>query len=397
MKFNSIKIKSLLLSSRFSILKWDKSIPTEIVSNCIACTNKLEPICALRSSSTTVRIGFCNKCGYVGYMDRPTKTWINNYYSLSWDKDFIRSKEMMKRDVVLPKGKIKGTRRSAFLATAELKVDKDRGVCDIGSGYGQVMKNFQMSGFKKIVGVETSQHRASLVNEVFGFDVIYGDFGSIKVEDTLKKYAPFGVMFCHHVFEHVYDPASVVSSMSKLQEEGDYAVFSVPNFLGEHINYVSLYLSHLHSFGKKSMEILFNRFNYELIEDKSNTETNLLLIFRKTTNLSVRLNHEHLSKDLILKRIRNGLGLEQYKNTNLHTLRWEQRAEGGDYALAIPLSFNKFVANLNWLVKQTISYFKSRVLHRATAYHILLVQPVYKNAEFPQEIWFDDEVFMLIK
>jgi len=388
--YNTLTIKSLLLSSRMNLFPLGSEVPLSLVVNCPACTDPLIAVCALRSPNQIMRIGFCEKCGYFGYMDRPDKEWMVNFYSSEWDRGFVRSKEIMIKDVELPEGRIKGSRREAFLATIELGVDKSRSVCDIGSGYGQVMKNFEIAGFTNVVGVGNSLHRAKLVQEVFDLPVVHGDFGSREVEEALKKYAPFGIMFCHHVFEHVYDPEKVVESISKLQKNGDYAVFAMPNSVGEHINYGMLYLLHLHSFNKKSLEKLFNRFGYELWADKSNNELNMTLIFKKTEKPQEKIVANY-SLDSFSERIKLGLGLDQYTHPGLYTLRWWQEAQGGDWAKAGPIS------KIKWIILQIISYIKSRLLQKVTAHHIILVQPEKKNLEFPSEIWFDKEILLLTK
>ncbi len=370
----------------------------ELMNSCPACTVDLQPICALRSfKGKTVRIGFCSNCGYMGYMERPTHKWVTNFYSSEWDKEFIRSKDRIEKDAQLPKGEIKGSRSEAFLATLDLKPDKNKAVCDIGSGYGQIMKSFNNSGFKQVVGVENSFHRSAIVREVFDLPVIHGEFGSLEVEEELNKYKPFGVMFCHHVFEHVYDPEAVVGSIARLQDMGDFAVFALPDAQGEHINYTSFYLPHLHAFTKESIEFLFNRNGYELVTDRSSSPMNMIMTFRKTLNPQRKLQKLAVSKEAVLRRFNIGLAINQYKKSGLHTLSWWQEASGGDHSKAALLSSNEFIGMLKWYIMQTISYLKSRILHRFKSNHVFLVLPENKKQEFPLEIWFDDDIILLIK
>jgi 2-polyprenyl-3-methyl-5-hydroxy-6-metoxy-1,4-benzoquinol methylase len=372
-------------------------VPLQEIRFCPACTFTLKPISALRNQQRSIRIGLCHQCGYFGYMDRPTKEWLNSYYSTHWDKEFIRSKEEMKKDIELPTGARKGGRRAAFKAAVDLKSDKERPVCEIGSGYGQIMKNFENAGFKDIIGVENSLHRTQLVREVFGFPVVQGTFGTALVEEELKKFAPFALMFCYHVLEHVFDPEAVIASMSRLQSEGDFAIFALPNSAGEHVNYSSLYLPHLHSFSKNSLEILFNRFGYELFSDKSSATMNTILIFKKTTNPKRHLPNISVSEDSLLGRFGKGLGLHNYHLDGLYALSWTQEADGGDGVSVRLLSRNFFIGKLKWYFWQVISYIKSRLLHRITADHIILVQPLQRDNVYPQEIWFDNDIRMLIK
>src|SRR5262249_30516941 len=74
--------------------------------NCQSCTTPLEPIVTFVGTNR-IRIGFC-PCGYLGYMERPTKEWINNFYLKKWDEvefdKIVKELESRKKYGVAKKG-----------------------------------------------------------------------------------------------------------------------------------------------------------------------------------------------------------------------------------------------------------------------------------------------------
>lgn len=394
---NAIEIKSTLKSSRLSIFKLDKNVTLEKMDNCPACLKSLKTVVRLINQKTkvSVRIGVCSGCGYAGYQDRPTLKWIANFYSNDWDKEHMLSTERMKMDVNLPKGNgPKSTRYHAFELHRKIEVNKDKPYFEIGSGYGQVMKNFEIAGFKKLYGIENSIHRAEMVNKVFGYKIFKGDFGNPDLMNDIKKYGPYGLIFSHHVLEHVYNPGEVIKSMSLLQDEGDYAIFSLPDAAGEHINYLSLYLPHLHGFTRESLEKLFNRYGYEMILDESPNILNIVMAFKKTVNPKTKLVHNINHIEEYRNRLINGLCLNKMDSRGYQLLKWEQDIIEKDNSEISKLKFGI----LGWYFMQVISYIKSRIFKKMTAYYIMLIRPAKKIIEDDIiEIQFNGDINFLIK
>lgn len=399
----AVVIEDLGMSSRLNMLPVAKDIPFDVQKACPACDTELET-CALlvnRDRSRAVRYGLCAACGYMGYIDRPTQEWIIDFYSTDWDKEFIRPPEQMRRDaddLLQRRGKL--SRPLALDLLKKIDVDKEKYVCEIGSGYGLVMKYFEQAGFKHLVGVENSRHRAELVNQVFGFKVLHGGFEEASVQESLRALAPIGLFFSHHVFEHTYHPADIIKKASELQREGDHLIFALPNAGGEHILYALLYLVHLHSFTKESLEALFNKHGYEIVADNSPDPTNIIVAAKKVAQPRA---HYKTGKDYrkeFSARFRKGFRIGEIADDKPYAIYWEQKVDEADTSRlekhdAAPLRTRAW-----WHVRKMIDFVKSRYLMRLTAGHRLLLRKPDAGAptgDTACEIRFQDEIQFFIK
>lgn len=398
-----VEIEDLGLSSRLNALPVAKNIPWEEQLACPACGIELETCARLvnHDRSQILRYGLCAKCGYMGYIDRPSQKWIIDFYSHDWDKEFIRTPDQMKKDaeeLVNRKGKL-----SRFFAASlyeKFDADKEGLVCDIGSGYGLVLKYFERAGFKNVIGVENSLHRSKLVKDVFGFEVLHGGFEEESVQSALRAKGPIGLFFSHHVFEHTYHPDDIMKKISSLQREGDHLIFALPNAEGEHINYALLYLVHLHSFTKESLEVLFNRHGYEIVADNSPDQTNIIVAAKKTAQPQARYKTNQDYKKKFTERFQKGFRLPDIADDKPYALYWEQLTEEADTAKIEKHFSISSATRFWWRVRKGVDFLKSRYLKRVTAGHRLLLR---KPDETPStdvsacEIRFKKEIFFFIK
>ncbi len=395
-----IQIKDILKSTRLGLFPLPTDVSIEECWTCFCCTKKLEVFAVLIGVKvhSQIRVGVCGYCGYMGYIDRPAKAWLTSFYSIDWDKEFMRSATQMKSDVVLQKGGVKGSRQRAFELHRQVPVDKKKPYFEIGSGYGQVMKNFEIAGFEKLYGIENSKHRTELVKKVFGFEIHHGDFGSREVTEKINKNAPYGLIFSHHVLEHVYDPNEVVRAMAGMQDEGDYAIFAVPNVAGEHMNYVTLYWPHLHGFTKESLEILFNRHGYEVVVDGSPDILNIIFVLKKTKNPKAIFKKRDDYVAEAKKRIRVAMSAGVLSK-GLSELLWDQKITERDNSSVQKISGGFFGGIIIWHAKQIISWIKSRIFKRLSVQYSLLVSPVFeKISKYDAfEIQFKKNITFLIK
>ncbi len=395
-----IQIKDILKSTRLGLFPLPEDASIEECWPCFCCTKKLDVFVVLIGveAHSQIRVGVCGHCGYMGYIDRPSKVWLTSFYSSDWDKEFVRSATQMKGDVVLQKGGVKGSRQRAFELHRQISVNKKKPYFEIGSGYGQVMKNFEITGFEKLYGIENSKHRAELVKKVFGFEIYHGDFGSRDVTEQIKKNGPYGLFFSHHVLEHVYDPNEVIHAMAEMQDEGDYAIFAVPDVMGEHMNYVTLYWPHLHGFTKESLESLFNRHGYEVVIDGSPDILNLILVLRRTKNPKAIFKKRNDYFAEAKKRVRHAMGAD-FLPAGLSVLVWEQKITEVDTALVQRIKGSLVGGVFLWHLRQLVAWTKSRIFKRLSVQYNLLVSPVFeKITQYDAfEIHFKKNITFLIK
>jgi len=396
----AVTVEDSGLSSRLNSMPLLEGVPMDAQTACPACGASLE-VCARlvpKGGAKAVRYGLCPKCGYMGYIDRPTQKWIIDFYSKDWDQEFIRTPEQMREDADIMMRK--GGKISRYLAATlveKLDVDKTKAVCEIGTGYGLVLEYFKRNGFTKLIGVENSKHRAELVKKVFGFEVLHGGFEEESVQEGLRAAGPIGLFFSHHVFEHTYHPADIIRKVSALQKEGDHIIFSLPNADGEHIQYALLYVLHLHSFTKESLEALFNRYGYEMVADASPDRTNIIVAAKKVAQPQARYRTSKDHRAEFVKRFRKGFRLDE-ADGKPYAIYWEQKPEEADTAIVEMHAALPALTRFWWLMRKGLDYVKSRWLERVTAGHRLLLRASSDApADGACEIRFDGDVLFYIK
>jgi 2-polyprenyl-3-methyl-5-hydroxy-6-metoxy-1,4-benzoquinol methylase len=263
------------------VLDIDATVPLTRVGRCPGDEVDLRTLCTFtgRDQNVVVRVGCCPACGHVSYIDRPTAPWMNDYYLDSWDADDVetRSEKRLR--------KLKSTKKrekSVVTLAKALPVDKSRPVCEIGVGWGLSSKHLLDAGFARVVGTETSKHRADVVRSGLGVPVFTAPFESAETGQHLEAFAPFSVIVSNHVFEHTYHPGEVFAAASRLQSDGDFLIVAVPNQQTEQAMSVLFFLPHLHSFTRASLERTAARHAYVVHDDSHMHPKQVLLVFRKT-------------------------------------------------------------------------------------------------------------------
>lgn len=283
--------------NNWKLLEIDAGIPLAVSSNCPSDDQELRTLCTFVGNDGTqkIRIGYCENCGYMGYIDRPTKKWMGTFYAESWDKgnpatqkDRVRL-ETERRKIQFSEGFDKFTNRT-YLLQNKLKdqLKKDRPVCEIGCGYGFQLQRLKNWGFSQLVGLEASPHRAEVARRAFGHEIFTAPFEDVELQAKLRACGPFGLIYSHHVFEHVYDPKEIIRLCSSLQEDGDYFIITLPNQEGEFSLGTLFFLPHLHTFTKYSLAKLLAKYEYEVVDDSFTTKYEISLVARKTKNPRVR-------------------------------------------------------------------------------------------------------------
>ncbi len=395
---NNIIFEDFLLSTKVGKLDIDENIPFEELKNCPACRTERQVVAELQSRRTSkkIRYGICATCGYMGYIDRPSQDWLANYYSRDWDKLITRSIEEIRSETGLEaKSGPKTSRFIAFSLAQQLPIDKNKSILEIGSGYGEVLKNFKDIGFNSVVGVENSEHRAKIVTEAFDIPVFSGEFENHQVQKNLANFKPFGLIFSHHVLEHTFNPDEIINKISDLQDDGGYLVLALPNAMGEHINYALFYLVHLHSFTKESLEIILNRNGYQIIKDNSPDPTNIILAAQKSTNPKSIFPRRNDYFDCARNRIIRALGMDKIQQGSAYEIKWEQKLDNSDPSQVLKLNFGK----VNWWLKKAMSFIKRKLGRYSTVYTFLIsvVDSSDSATTGPIRIFFKDKIKLLAK
>lgn len=196
------------------------------------------------------QVGACSKCGYVGYIDRPSQQWFRDFYASQWDETARNSQDEVRQ---LVRKEAKNPHPAAAIA----RIAKPSGkILEFGCGYGTALKQLADEGHS-VQGVEPCQHRAAIAREEFGLDVHCGELSDID--------GKYDLIFSSHVLEHCYDPDEVMRNIARLQGIGGKVMIAVPDAQFEPTMGQILFLPHLHSFTDVSLSNLFARHGYETV------------------------------------------------------------------------------------------------------------------------------------
>ncbi|MBI2055919.1 MAG: class I SAM-dependent methyltransferase [Candidatus Sungbacteria bacterium] len=297
MQSSGFKVEQFRKLNNWKLLEMDASIPLTVSFVCPADGKEIRVLCTFvgNGGAQKMRIGSCESCGYTGYIDRPTKEWIGRFYSESWDKGNPATQEervrleVGRRKIQFNEGLDKLTNRTYILQN-KLKglLKKDRPICEIGCGYGFELQHLKDWGFSQLTGLEASPHRAEVARRAFGHEIFTAPFENAELQEKLRAKGPFGLIYSHHVFEHVYDPDEIIRLVSGLQEEGDYFMITLPNFEGEFSLGTLFFLPHLHTFTKYALAKLLAKYGYEVADDSLCTKYEISFAAKKVQNPKVK-------------------------------------------------------------------------------------------------------------
>lgn len=391
-----IRIDDIMESNRVKVFDFGSDIPLDTQPTCPACLNRLDVAALLvgEGLGQKMRFGVCSECGYMGYIDRPTQKWMIDFYRSDWDRAFPRTTEQIREGTILPGKGVKAERYVSASLLQKIQPDRNKPFLEIGSGYGEVLKYFKDQGFQTVVGVENSKHRADLVNKVLGFTIFQGGFEEDSVQESLTKIKPIGLIFSNHVLEHTYNPDEILRKISSLQDLGEYLILSLPNAWGEHINYAFLYLVHLHSFTKESLETLLNRHGYEIVADNSPDEFSTAIAAKKVQNPKPTLARKTNYLDIFNARVRKGLSIDLL-SAGKNELYWEQCSDY-DFSRVVRRYGNKLSATVFWKFEKLVALIRVRLRRFSVGYKLIL-ELIEKGTGLPLEIRFPKNIQFLIK
>lgn len=357
-----------------------------------------------------IRVGCCCLCGYIGYIDRPHENWIKTFYADTWD----RAKEKKVEDEVerwqarFKAGFDRPVNAVNVVEKLGIHLDRSRPICEIGCGHGLTLRRFAEHGFSKVIGMESSLLRVEVARRAFGLNILSSPFEVSSAQNKLRRLAPFGLIYSHHVLEHVYAPQEVIRLCSELQGEDDYMIISLPNMIGEFSLSTLLYLPHLHSFTKASLVALLARYHYQVVDYSFTTLREICLVARKRRKTEFFVAPEQVEYfNIALKKFRSyfHLGVRHFFSQRLF---WCFR--GIDIAGELPYWTHKPLTRLEemvvarvfpWFYRRTISSHLGHPYEKRPPIVSLVVQDLGNRytsfEESPLEIQFDGAVKLAYK
>jgi len=393
------KIEKVLQFQIYKVLNIEPTIPMVRQPYCPSDEVRLKTICTFvgNKGKQKLKVGCCPSCGYVGYIDRPSKDWINNFYLRMWDRakdrNIVEKSEKLRKNFT--SGHI-GKKREIIYLAQKLPLDKNRYICEIGSGYGKLLKHMEVLGFKKLIGMESSFHRAEIAQKAYGLRILNASFEDSVVQTELKKLAPFSLIFSHHVLEHSYNPAEIIKLSSALQGNNDYLILSLPNLEEEASMAVLAFLPHLHSFTKKSLEKLLNKNGYVIIDDSLTNKRNLNIVAQKKNSSSIiakQITENYFDKTVT--KIKKGLGLRKFYRASRRRFWWYPKSDIGGQSVFYKTDF---LENIHWYLISRINGYKYKKRNVCNSLLISNLDNRYtQEKESPVEIQFNGNIKLFYK
>ena len=391
------------LQGGWKILEIDSRIPLAVQKRCPADGNPLRTIVTLigNNGGQRMRYGACDSCGYAGYIDRPTQEWINAFYLEIWKSSevtAITNVEIENRRKSRSSWSVADDQFKTNLASIveKITIDKDRFICEIGSGYGDDLHTLQLLGYHRMIGVENSRRRATIATRAYQIPVLINPFEHPSVQAALARRGPLSFIFSRHVLEHVYDPAKVISRADQLQSEGDYLLTIMPNIQAEAAMTCLFFFPHLHSFSVETLTRLLQQHHYKVVDDSGTTDREICLIAQKT-NTPIMGSRKNIHFNKTLKKFITGLSLSKKYWGVSRRLRWEKNFSDAKSSFYFK-NFPRFDA---LYFRALLKFDRWRYQKSLQKIHSCVVSPVQKrftaNRESPIEIQFKGNIKLLYK
>ena len=319
------RISRLFVPRYLHILTVKADFPLTRLGTCPADNTPLRTLVTLvgNDGAQKIRIGCCQSCGYIGYIDTPTPQWLETYYADTWDEAQVKRKHTEREVAAL--SALPGKLSPMGLSREELEslgIDKNRPILEIGGGLDRVPKGLQEIGFHNIVTVDASKHRAATTSKAFDIDVVPYPSEHPDAQKEFQKRAPFSLIYSSHVIEHMHNPDEVIRLCSTLQKEGDYLVFALPNVLKGVASMTLLYISHLHDFTPFSFASMLGKHGYRVLKITNNDNKNIFVLAQKTgVRVTVSNTEKHDYFNETLEKVAAELDLGK-KHESKHRLWW---------------------------------------------------------------------------
>ena len=181
---------------------------------------------------------------------------------------------------------------------------KNKSILEIGSNDGTFLNNFK-DNFSLGFEPSKSVHDVALSNNVSSINKF---FNSKNIKNLIKQKKKFGVIVGSNVICHIPNQNDLVESMIKLLDNDGTIIFEEP-YLGamyKKTSYDQLYDEHIYMFSASSIQKIYNKFGYKLID----------VIPQKTHGGSLRYVIKKDTNQKISKRLKKILSIEKKKNIN---------------------------------------------------------------------------------
>jgi len=259
--------------------------------NCPACNNKnYNQFLKKRKFNYNI----CTKCKTFFLNPRPSLKILDNFYKQSkvyeYFNNFIfpQTEKIRSQKIFLP-------RINKIIDLCKKNSIRNPKIMDIGAGFGTFLKLAKKKNyFKSILAVEPSKDgikscKKKKIN---------------VVEDLLenlnpKKIGTFDVITNFEVIEHLYSPIKFLKKIKKFLTKKGILVITCPNGQGYDIQILkekssSIDHEHLNYFNPTSIQALFKRSGYKIVEIFTPGQLDVDIIINKMKNENFKMKNDFI-------------------------------------------------------------------------------------------------------
>ena len=237
------------------------------IKNCPVCENnnfdKLISTIDYSTSKEFFDIVSCETCGFTITNPRPNRDEISNYYKSEKYISHTNNREGL-FNKIYQTVRVYTVRKKRILLE---RISDKRNHLDIGCGTGEFLNECKKHGFS-VSGVEPSE--TAKANAIKNYNLkIYDDLFSSALKNN-----SYDSISMWHVLEHVYDLNKTILKIKSLLKSKGRVIIAVPNHNSWDAKYYNKHWAawdvpiHLWHFTRKSIESIFNKNGFKLIETK---------------------------------------------------------------------------------------------------------------------------------
>ena len=281
--------------------------------DCPACKSKNNKFEFIKYNFNFV---ICEDCGTVFMNPRPSKEILDEFYSKSilyeyWDKYIFPASRQIRRE------KIFRPRVDKIYKLCEIYDIPKECIIEVGSASGMFTEELKLDNFfKRIIGIEPCKAQAQTSRDK-GIEVIESTIEKIKSVDQKAN-----IVASFETIEHLFSPDLFLKCCRNIMADEGLLVITCPNYQGFDITMMgteseSLDHEHINLFNPNSIQILFERNNFEIIEiiTPGKLDAEIVRNYFLKNNLEINLN-KFLRKILINEWDKYGENFQKFLSDN---------------------------------------------------------------------------------
>lgn len=256
----------LELMGRLSVMQ---NIETEY-NACPVCSSTIKPWKQKQSRDKKYNICLCCSCGYCFVNPRPTKEYLNEYYSSVEQKKLSDRPETLEAVIdaerVYPNSSVDAKRIITSIKRHMGNDLKDAKLLDVGCGSGFYTKEAMDSGFN-VTCIELGKRERTVTEKMTGLVPINTSFEDFKTDN-----GTFDAVLMSQVLEHAYDVNEWISKSYDILRPGGVIAVALPNYnsiirmiLKERDPFICP-PEHLNFFNKSSLLKLLLKHGFQVVE-----------------------------------------------------------------------------------------------------------------------------------